>query len=198
MATTLLEKTLIIGGERVRTVDWLEIRPPYSGEPVGRVASGGAAEATAAIDAAARAMTDPLPTHERAAILARISEGIRQRAEELAQTLCAEAAKPIAAARLEASRASATFSAAEHAARALAGEVVPMEGTAAGVGKLGFTLRLPIGVVGAITPFNFPLNLVAHKIAPALAAGCAVVLKPAEKTPLSAFLLAEVIEEAGL
>src|SRR5688500_7446898 len=198
MATTLLEKPLIIGGERVRTDDWLEIRSPYSGEPVGRVASGGAAEATAAVDAASRAMLDPLPTHERAAILARISERIRERAEELAEVLCAEAAKPIAAARIEAARASATFSAAEHAAKALAGDVVPMDGTAAGAGKLAFTLRLPVGVVGAITPFNFPLNLVSHKVAPALAAGCAVVLKPAEKTPLSAFLLAEIVEAAGL
>ena len=198
MATTLLEKPLLIGGERVRTGEWLEVHSPYSGETVGRVASGGAAEATAAVEAAARAMLEPLAAHERAAILARISEGIRARAEELAQVLCAEAAKPITAARIEVARASATFSAAEHAAKALAGEVVPMAGTQAGAGKLGFTLRVPVGVVGAITPFNFPLNLVSHKVAPALAAGCAVVLKPAEKTPLSAFLLAEVIEEAGL
>src|SRR5688572_6684152 len=116
MATTLLEKPLLIGGERVRTDAWLDVRSPYSGEPVGRVASGGAAETTAAVDAAARAMLDPLAAHERAAILARVSEGIRERAEELARVLCAEAAKPITAARIEVSRATATFSAAEHAA----------------------------------------------------------------------------------
>jgi acyl-CoA reductase-like NAD-dependent aldehyde dehydrogenase len=80
----------------------------------------------------------------------------------------------------------------------LAGEMVPMDGTAAGAGKLGFTLRLPVGIIAAITPFNFPLNLVAHKIAPALAAGCAVVLKPAEKTPMSALFLAGLLMEAGL
>ena len=198
MALTLLEKALLIGGERVTTGEWLEIRSPYSGDPVGRVASGGAAEAAAAVDAASRAMVDPPPLHERAAILGRVSASIAERADELAQVLCAEAGKPIGAARVETQRASATFAAAEHAARALAGEVVPLEGTAAGAGKLGFTLRLPIGVVGAITPFNFPLNLVAHKLAPAIAAGCAVVLKPAEKTPLSAFLLAEAVEQAGL
>ena len=89
-----------------------------------------------------------------------------------------------------------TFAAVE--ARKLAGEVVPMDASPAGEGKLAFTLRLPIGIVGAISPFNFPLNLVAHKIAPALAAGCAVVLKPASATPLSALFLAELEEEAGL
>jgi acyl-CoA reductase-like NAD-dependent aldehyde dehydrogenase len=91
-----------------------------------------------------------------------------------------------------------TYTYAAVAARTLAGEVVPMEGSRAGEGKLAFTIRVPVGVVGAITPFNFPLNLVAHKIAPALAAGCPVVLKPASQTPLSALLLAELAEEAGL
>ena len=91
-----------------------------------------------------------------------------------------------------------TYTMAAVEARKLAGEMVPMDASQAGEGKLAFTLRLPIGVVGAITPFNFPLNLVAHKIAPALAAGCAVVLKPASQTPLSALLLAELEHEAGL
>jgi acyl-CoA reductase-like NAD-dependent aldehyde dehydrogenase len=91
-----------------------------------------------------------------------------------------------------------TYTMAAVEARKLAGEVIPMDATRAGEGKLGFTLRVPVGVVGAISPFNFPLNLVAHKIAAALAAGCAVVLKPAEKTPLSALLLAELETEAGL
>ena len=91
-----------------------------------------------------------------------------------------------------------TFTMAAVEARKLAGEMVPMDASQAGAGKLAFTLRQPIGVVGAISPFNFPLNLVAHKIAPALAAGCAVVLKPASQTPLSALLLAELETEAGL
>src|SRR5205823_14583748 len=99
---------------------------------------------------------------------------------------------------VEASRAMSTYTMAAVEARKLAGEVVPMDASQAGEGKLAFTLRVPIGVVGAISPFNFPLNLVAHKIAPALAAGCAVVLKPASQTPLSAVLLAELETEAGL
>ena len=102
------------------------------------------------------------------------------------------------AARVEAQRAMSTYTFAAVEARKLAGEMVPMDASQAGEGKLAFTLRRPVGVVGAISPFNFPLNLVAHKIAPALAAGCAVVLKPATQTPLSALLLAELEDEAGL
>src|SRR5205814_10348519 len=115
-----------------------------------------------------------------------------------ARIIAEEAAKPIKTARVEAKRAVSTFTFAAAEARRLAGEMVPLDAADVGEGKLGFTLRLPIGVVGAISPFNFPLNLVAHKLAPALAAGCAVVLKPASQTPLSALLLAELEEEAGL
>src|SRR5213078_1848125 len=101
-------------------------------------------------------------------------------------------------ARVEAERAVSTYRFAAVEARRLAGEMVPMDGSPAGEGKLGFTIRVPVGVVAAISPFNFPLNLVAHKIAPALAAGCPVVLKPASTTPLSALFLAELEDEAGL
>jgi acyl-CoA reductase-like NAD-dependent aldehyde dehydrogenase len=134
----------------------------------------------------------------RAAILERVRDELRARADDVAAVLSAEAGKPIRAARLEVERAQTTFTAAAVAARTLTGEAVPMDASAAGDGKLAFTLRVPVGVVAAITPFNFPLNLVAHKLAPALAAGCAVVLKPAEKTPLSAFALADAFEAAGL
>src|SRR5207344_2977858 len=109
-----------------------------------------------------------------------------------------EAGKPIKAARIEVSRATSTFTMAAVAARTLAGDVVPMDASPAGAGKLALTLRVPIGVVGAISPFNFPFNLVAHKIAPAFAAGCAVVLKPASQTPMSALLLAELETAAGV
>ena len=108
------------------------------------------------------------------------------RHEEVARLISDEAGKPLKAARVEAARAMSTYTFAAVEARKLAGEMVPMDAAQAGEGKLAFTLRRPIGVVGAISPFNFPLNLVAHKIAPALAAGCAVVLKPASQTPLSA------------
>ena len=139
----------------------------------------GADDARRAVDAAARALESPLPAHERAAILDRVAGLLRERHEDMAQTICAEAGKPIKTARVEASRAVSTYTFAAVEARKLAGDVVPMDASEAGEGKIAFTLRRPIGVIGAISPFNFPCNLVAHKLAPALAAGCPVVLKPA-------------------
>jgi acyl-CoA reductase-like NAD-dependent aldehyde dehydrogenase len=158
-----------------------EVRSPYSGDVVGRVPRHSAADARAAIGAAAAAMGSPLPAHRRAELLQDIADSIARNAEELAQMICSEAGKPIRAARGEVHRSSATYRAAADAARDLTGEVVPMDASPAGEGKLAFTLRVPVGVVAAISPFNFPLNLVAHKLAPALAAGCAAVLKPAPK-----------------
>src|SRR5438270_5012024 len=198
MAVTTAEKRLLIGGEWVETGEWLEVRSPYSGEVVGRVAKAGRDEARRAVDAAERAMREPLPAHKRAEILVRVAGYLGRRHDEAARTICAEAGKPMKAARLEASRAMSTYTFAAVEARKLAGEVVPMDASQAGEGKLAFPLRRPLGIVGAISPFNFPLNLVAHKLAPALAAGCAVVLKPASQTPLSALLLAELEEEADL
>jgi acyl-CoA reductase-like NAD-dependent aldehyde dehydrogenase len=192
------EKRMFIGGEWVDTGEWLDVRSPFSGDVVGRVAKAGAAEAGRAIDAAEKAMRDPLPAHNRAEILVRVAGALGRRHDEVARLISDEAGKPMKAARVEAQRAMSTYTFAALEARKLAGEMVPMDAAQAGEGKLAFTLRRPIGVVGAISPFNFPLNLVAHKIAPALAAGCAVVLKPASQTPLSALLLAELEEEAGL
>jgi acyl-CoA reductase-like NAD-dependent aldehyde dehydrogenase len=143
-------------------------------------------------------MDDPLAAHERAAILDRTAHLVDERAEEIARTISSEAGKPVKAARVEVARATSTFTMAAVEARKLAGDVVPMDASPAGAGKLAVTLRVPVGVVGAISPFNFPFNLVAHKVAPALAAGCPVVLKPASQTPLSALLLAELETEAGL
>jgi acyl-CoA reductase-like NAD-dependent aldehyde dehydrogenase len=198
MATTAAERKLLVGGEWIETGEWIEVRSPYDGAVVGRVPSAGADLARAAVEAAERAMRDPLPAHERAAILDRVAAALAERQDEVARTISAEAGKPMKAARVEATRAVSTYTMAAVEARKLAGDVVPMDASPAGVGKLAFTLRVPIGVIGAISPFNFPLNLVAHKIAPALAAGCAVVLKPASQTPLSALLLAELESEAGL
>ena len=198
MAVTAPERKLLLDGEWVETGEWLEVRAPYSGEVVGRVARAGAAETQRAVDAAARSMSDPLPAHARAAILDQTADLIAERQEEIARTICGEAGKPVKTARVEAERAVSTFRAAAAEARTLSGDVVPMDASPAGVGKVAYTARLPIGVVGAISPFNFPFNLVAHKVAPALAAGCAVVLKPASQTPLSALLLAELEAEAGL
>jgi acyl-CoA reductase-like NAD-dependent aldehyde dehydrogenase len=198
VATTATERKLLVGGEWVETGEWLEVRSPYSDEVVGRVAKAGAAEAKAAVDAAEKAMADPLPAHKRAEILVKVVAGIARRHDEIARQISAEAGKPLKAAKVETSRAMSTYTFAAVEARKLAGEMVPMDASQAGEGKLAFTLRDPIGVVGAISPFNFPLNLVAHKIAPSLAAGCAVVLKPASQTPLSALTLAELEHEAGL
>ncbi len=198
MATITSERGLFVDGDWIETGDWLDVLSPYDGSPVGRVAKGGAEEARRAVDAAERAMAEPLAAHERAAILDRTARLIEERAEEVARTISAEAGKPVKAARVETSRAMSTFTMAAVEARRLAGDVVPMDASPAGTGKLALTLRVPIGVVGAISPFNFPFNLVAHKIAPALAAGCAVVLKPASQTPMSALLLAELEAEAGL
>jgi acyl-CoA reductase-like NAD-dependent aldehyde dehydrogenase len=198
MATTAIERKLLIGGEWIETGEWIEVRSPYDGTVVGRVPKAGAEHARQAIDAAAQAMREPLPAHERAAILDRVAAALAERSDDVARTICSEAGKPMKAARVEASRAVSTYTMAAVEARKLAGDVVPMDASQAGTGKLAFTLRQPIGVVAAISPFNFPLNLVAHKIAPALAAGCAVVLKPASQTPLSALLLAELEHEAGL
>ena len=198
MATTATERKLLIDGDWLETGDWIDVRSPFDGEIVGRVPEAGADEARRAVDAAERAMREPLAAHERAAILDRVAAQLAEREDEVARTVSAEAGKPLKAARVEASRAASTYTMAAVEARKLAGEVVPMDASPAGTGKLAVTLRLPIGVIGAISPFNFPLNLVAHKIAPALAAGCAVVLKPASQTPLSALLLAELETEAGL
>jgi acyl-CoA reductase-like NAD-dependent aldehyde dehydrogenase len=198
VVAALTEKRLLIGGEWVETGEWVEVRSPYSGDVVGRVAKAGAREACQAVDAAEKAMRDPLPAHKRAEILVKVAAALGRRHDEVARLISDEAGKPLKAARVEAQRAMSTYTFAAVEARKLAGEMVPMDAAQAGTGKLAFTLRQPIGIVGAISPFNFPLNLVAHKLAPALAAGCAVVLKPASQTPLSALLLAELEEEAGL
>jgi acyl-CoA reductase-like NAD-dependent aldehyde dehydrogenase len=176
----------------------IDVRSPYSGDVVGHVPKSGAAETRAALDAADAVLRDPLPAHERARILDATAKLLGERLDEAATIISNEAGKPFKTARVEAQRAVSTYTFAAVEARKLSGEVVPMDASPAGEGKLAFTLRLPIGIVGAISPFNFPLNLVAHKIAPALAAGCPVVLKPASATPMSAFFLGELEREAGL
>ena len=191
---------MIIGGERVDADAATEVRSPYDGRVLGTVPTGTTEHLDAAVSAARQTLNaGTLPTHERAAILDRLAVTLFDRAEEFAQSISTEAAKPIATARGEAARAvdTARFSAA--VARTLGGDVITMDASSAGEGKTGFVKRVPIGVVGAITPFNFPLNLVCHKVAPAIAAGCPLVLKPASATPLTALLLAQVlVEECGL
>jgi acyl-CoA reductase-like NAD-dependent aldehyde dehydrogenase len=177
----------------------IEVRSPYDGSIVGRVPACSTSDVDRAIDSAREAMRTPLPAWKRAAILDRAALRLAERREEFATTIAREAAKPLKTARVEVDRAVGTFQFAAVEARTLVGEMVAMDAIAAGDGKLGFTMRVPVGVVGAIAPFNFPLNLVVHKVGPAIAAGCAVVLKPASQTPFSSILLARMlIDECGL
>ncbi|MBK5231444.1 MAG: aldehyde dehydrogenase family protein [Thermoleophilia bacterium] len=190
---------LFRSGNWFETGEWLEVRSPYDDSLAGRVAWAAPSEVSKAVADAARAMKEqPLEPFERADILADVARIIGERSEFLAQTITAESGKPISLARLEVSRAEATVVESAQVARQLVGEVVPIQGTAAGAGHSAFTMRVPVGVVAAITPFNFPLNLSVHKLAPAIAAGCAIVHKPADKTPLAAIALAECFEQAGL
>ena len=202
MATETIQATdhkLYVAGEWMETGEWSEVKAPYDGTLVGRVPKGDGALVDKATDAAAGAFAaGGFPQHERAAVLDRAARLVAEREDDLTMTIAAEAGKPVKTARVEAQRCVGTleFSAVE--ARSLTGEMVPMESGVAGEGKLGVVIRVPYGVVGAISPFNFPLNLVAHKLGPAIAAGNAVVLKPAGQTPISAIKLAEVFYEAGL
>jgi acyl-CoA reductase-like NAD-dependent aldehyde dehydrogenase len=189
-----------IDGGSVVGESTIEVRAPYDGRLIGSVPSLTSGHVDQAVAAAKFALhNDPLPQWRRAEILDRAAEVLATRIEEFAVCIALEAAKPIKTARVEAQRAVGTFQFSAVQARSLVGEVVPLEASNVGAGKIGFSLRIPIGVVGAISPFNFPLNLVVHKLGPAIAAGCPVVLKPASQTPFSSILLAKMLlEDCGL
>jgi acyl-CoA reductase-like NAD-dependent aldehyde dehydrogenase len=190
---------LFIGGEWVETDHYDEIKLPYDGTVVGLVAHAADTHVHRAIEAAqhgARAMA-ALTNHDRAVLLFNIAQRVKQSEDELSQLICSETGKPIKEAHTEAKRSVDTLVAAAHVAQDLRGEVVPMDFAPGGEGRMAMTVREPLGVIGAITPFNFPLNLTLHKLAPALAAGNSVVHKPAERTPLSALHLARLVAEAG-
>ena len=190
---------LFIGGQFIETKERETVRLPYDGSAAGSVPIADEATTARAIDAAregARAMANLTP-YERAELLDRIREEIRKNAAEFSRLVCAETGKPIREARVEVDRSQQTLLAAAHEARQIHGEVVPMEFSATGKGRMAVTVREPLGVIAAITPFNVPLNLALHKAAPALAAGNAVIHKPAERTPLSAARLAKAIADAG-
>jgi acyl-CoA reductase-like NAD-dependent aldehyde dehydrogenase len=202
MATETIQATdhkLYVAGEWIETGEWSEVRAPYDGTVIGRVPKGDAALVGKAAEAASAAFeAGGFPAYERAAFLDRAAELVREREDDLTMTIAAEAGKPVKTARVEAQRCVGTLQFSAVAARTLTGHTVPMEAGAAGEGKLGMVIRVPYGVVGAISPFNFPLNLVAHKLGPAIAAGNAIVLKPAGQTPISSIKLAEVFYDAGL
>jgi acyl-CoA reductase-like NAD-dependent aldehyde dehydrogenase len=202
MATETIQATdhkLYVAGEWIETGEWSEVKSPYDETVIGRVPKGDAALVEKAASEAAAAFEEGnFPAYERAAFLDRAAELVREREDDLTMTIAAEAGKPVKTARVEAQRCVGTLQFSAVAARTLTGHTVPMEAGAAGEGKLGMVIRVPYGVVGAISPFNFPLNLVAHKLGPAIAAGNAIVLKPAGQTPISSIKLAEVFYDAGL
>src|SRR5579884_3495027 len=179
--------------------DLVEIRNPYDGTLIARVTQGRKEHAEAAIAAAVKAFgtTRRLPAFERQRVLRQISAFIVERKEEFVRTLAHEAGKPIKAARSEVDRAIFTFQVAAEESTRIYGEFLPLDWQEFTAGRWGIVRRFPLGPIAGITPFNFPLNLVAHKVAPAIAAGCPIVLKPAPQTPLSALLLAEVVQQAG-
>ncbi len=191
---------LFIGGEWTTGGAPVEVRNKYDGSVFATVATARPEDVDAAIAAASRAAPEMarMPAWRRGEILSRAAEGIRARREHLARIIATEAGKAIKFARVEVDRAAQTFAVAAEEAKRLHGETIPLDAAPAGEGYFGFWQRRPIGVVAAIAPFNFPLNLVAHKVAPALAAGNAVVLKPATTTPMSAVALCEILEAAGL
>ncbi len=173
---------------------------PHTGEVIAQIGYASVEQAQTAIETASIAFETfrQTPAHQRADILRRVSEIIAGRKEEAAKIIALEAAKPLTAARGEIVRTVQTYQLAAEAARNLYGEAIPMDAVPRGENHVAYTVRKPLGVVSAITPFNFPFNLVAHKVGPAIAAGNSVVLKPAELTPLSALFLADVFREAGL
>jgi len=197
-AAAVPEYRFFLAGEW-RTGTPYTVACPYDGAPVATVHRASAADLESAIAAAVRAydVTRKLPGHRRAAILRQASEAISARSEDLARVVALEAGKPIKAARTEVGRAVLTFAVAAEEATRLGDEMLHLDALPGGEHRQGLVRRFPIGPVAGITPFNFPCNLVAHKLAPALAAGCPIVLKPASQTPISALLLAGIIAEAG-
>ena len=189
---------LLAGEFRTGTGAW-EIRSPYSGERIGRASLASRADVTAAIDAAVAAAPEAaaMPSHARAAVLDRIAAGVAGRREELARLLAEEAGKPVSAARIELDRTIFVFRQGSEEAKRISGEVMPMDLMPHGEHRWGLTRRFPLAPISAITPFNFPLLLAAHKLAPAIACGATMVLKPPPQDPLSTMLLAEIVNEAG-
>jgi len=195
-----MEYKLFINGQWVNAGPMLEVKNKYNGQTVAALPTARREDVDAAIAAAQRAsqvMAD-MPAYKRAEILFKTASLLRERSEDFAKTIAAEAGKALKFARAEVERAISTFTIASEEAKRLHGETFPLDGVPAGEGYFGFWVRRPVGVIAAISPFNFPLNLVAHKVAPAIASGNSVVLKPATWTPLAAVKLCQVLQDAGL
>jgi len=197
--TPVSMRGFLLDGKWVEEGDPVEIRAPYDGSVIGRVFQGRREHAEAAIAAAVKAFgtTRRLPAFERQRVLRRVAQGIAERKGEFAHTLALEAGKPIKAARTEVDRAVFTFTVAAEESTRIHGEFLPLDWQEYTAGRWAIVRRFPLGPIAGITPFNFPLNLVAHKVAPAIASGCTMVLKPAPQTPMTALLMAEAIQQAG-
>ncbi len=193
-------KPFLINGEWRETKETFIIKSPFTQKTIAEVSTANRDEIEEAIGAAENASKEmrKLARFQIAKGLRAIANGIEKRKKEFAETIAEEAAKSIIYARGEVERGISTFAWAAGEAERFAGKIVPVDTQAGGKGKTAWTLRVPLGVIYGITPFNFPLNLVAHKVAPALASGNAIIIKPSEKTPLSALLLGEVFQESGL
>jgi acyl-CoA reductase-like NAD-dependent aldehyde dehydrogenase len=200
MASTQKSYKLLVAGEWIEDTSTLPVKDKYTGETIGTVpvASQATVDRAVAGAEAAFASYSRVPAHKRFKILAKTAELLEKYQEELATLICREAGKAWKYSLGEVSRAIETFQFSAEEAKRIHGETVPMDASTAGEGRMGFYLRSPVGVVAAITPFNFPLNLVAHKVGPGLAAGNTIVLKPASATPITAIRLGEILEEAGL
>ncbi|HEU4829658.1 MAG TPA: aldehyde dehydrogenase family protein [Gemmatimonadales bacterium] len=194
-----MSSPFLLAGELVERGARWEIRSPWSGAVVGTACVGSADDVRMAIDAAHRAAPEArrMPAHARAEVLRRIRAGIEERRDELTRLLAQEAGKPITAARAEVTRLLATFQDGIDESKRMDGELLPLDAVPAGAGRTGLVRRFPLAPIAAITPFNFPLNLAAHKLAPAIACGATIVLKPPPQDPLTSLVLAEIIAGAG-
>lgn len=196
----LTKKYLMINGEKVEANRYASLYSPYSGEEIAKIAMGSKEQTKMAIEAAyeSRQLMAKMPAYKRAEILEKVVSLLTEKADEAAEIITQESSKPIMFSKAEVARTIETYKFSAEEAKRIHGETIPFDAASGGVGRIGYTLREPVGVIGAITPFNFPMNLVAHKVGPAIAAGNTVVLKPASQTPLSALFIAELFEEAGL
>ncbi len=195
-----LKKKLFINGEWVDAQNYVTLQSPFSGEVLAQVPEATNEEVEQAIRAAdaARMAIAKMPAHQRASILEKFCKLLEAQSDRAARIIAKEAAKPMKWAKGEVARALQTYKLSAEEAKRIHGEAFSLDAAPGGVGRRAYTVRYPLGVIGAITPFNFPLNLVAHKVGPAIASGNTIVLKPATQTPLSAFLIAELFQEAGL
>ncbi len=191
---------ILIGGKWIEKDEKIEVFYPYTGEKVAEVSKATEEDVIKAVQLAKEGFKklSSLTAYERYEILMRASQLLKERAEEFAKSLVLEVGKTIREARTEVQRAIQTLIFSAEEAKRIGGEVIPIDAHPNGKGKVGFYIRQPVGIVSAITPFNFPLNLSMHKVAPALACGNAVILKPSERTPITPLMLGELLLEAGL